>query len=171
MLARRGCFCSPCESEPLTTCAQICTRIGAGMLVLPQQSWSARAYKARSASVFNSYVRVVKKQKGRTRRLLSWISFAREPRHTRLVANDRREFAIAIAKQNKIFKVCGFTYSLRQFFAPVFAQECQCYHRLVVTLLQQSAKRDRVQLASRIRQKAKGTHKASLSLFGGTDGS
>lgn len=62
-------------------------------------------------------------------------SFARGLQSTKPVANDRREFAIAIAKQNKIFKVCGFTYSLRQFFAPVFAQECQCYHRLVVTLL------------------------------------
>ena len=62
-------------------------------------------------------------------------SFARGLQSTKPVANDRREFAIAIAKQNKIFKVCGFTYTLRQFFAPVFAHECQCYHRLVVTLL------------------------------------
>lgn len=62
-------------------------------------------------------------------------SFARGLQSTKPVANDRLEFAIAIAEQNKIFKVCGFTYTLRQFFAPVFAQECQCYHRLVVTLL------------------------------------
>ena len=160
-------------------------------------------------------------------------SFACGLQSTKPIANDRREFAIAIAKQNKIFKVCGFTYTLRQFFAPVFAHECQCYHRLVVTLLPterearsgstpksslSKSKRDaqgvpftfwwnrrgfakgeytctfrltsklvdlqvryvhpysaqcaeQVQLASRIRQKAKGTHKASLSLFGGTDGS
>ena len=55
---------------------------------------------------------------------------------------------------SKNFKVCIFILSLRQFSEP---DSVRCT--------------ERVQLQCRSRQKAKGTHKASLSLFGGPDGS
>ena len=77
-----------------------------------------------------------------------WMSFARGLQSTKPVAKDRREFAIAVAKWDKIFKVYVFTYSLRQFLAPDSVRSTE-----------------RVQLQGRVLQKAKGTHKASLLLF------
>ena len=83
------------------------------------------------------------------------VSFARGLRSTKPVAKDRREFAIAVAKQDKIFKVFGFIYSLRQFSEPYSAQSA-----------------DRIQLPCRVRQKSeRDTQGVPFAFFGGTDGS